>query len=190
MSIVTLKRKSNAMHSTISKHGFYLNGVLRNPPPSLIRTPNRTSMKGIDPHGYGAGSKCRVTGVYGRSCKHDYPIVIHTTNCCTPQTEVKRSTKNTRGQLSTRFRGLFFGAYPKSVASPPPSINASDVTQNNVVDTLKCKIVDNNEKQMFNCQITKPTQHKTTYSEYMQTLKQNCNNSTKPIKVWHTNVLI
>jgi hypothetical protein len=150
MSIVTLKRKSNAIHSNVSKHGFYLNGVLRNPPPTLIRT--------------------------------------HT-NCCTLQTEVKKSTMNTRGQLSTRFNGIFYGAYPKSVASPPPSIHASDVIQNNVIDTLKCED-KNKPTQLFNCQITKPTQHKTTYSEYMQTLKQNCNNSTKPVKIWHTNLLI
>jgi hypothetical protein len=189
MSIVTLKRKSNAMNSNISKHGFYLNGVLRNPTPTLIRTPNRTSMKGLDAHGYGAGSKCRVTGVYGRSCKQNYPIVIHTTNCCTPQTEVKKSTMNTHAQLSTRFSGIFYGAYPKSVATPPPSIYSSDVIQNSVIDTLKCED-KNKPTQLFNCQITKPIQHKTTYSEYMQTLKQNCNNSTKPVKIWHTNLLI
>lgn len=188
MSIVTLKRKSNAIHSNISKHGFYLNGVLRNPPPTLIRTPNRTSMKGLDPRGHGAGSKCRVTGIYSRSCNSgNYPIVIHSTNCCTPQTEVKTSTKNTHGYLSTRFSGLLHGAYPKSVAADTPSKSASDVTQNNVLNTLKCTIMEN--KESFNCQITKPT-NKPTYSEYMQTLKQNCNNSTKSIKVWHTNTLI
>jgi len=188
MSIVTLKRKSNAIHSNISKNGFYLNGALRHPTTTLIRTPNRTSMKGIDPHGYGAGSKCRVSGIYGRSCKTNYPIVIHTTGCCTPQTEVKRSTKNTHGQLSTRFSGLLHGAYPKSVSADKPTINSSDVVQNNVLDTLKC--FTEGEKQFFNCQITKPVQQKTTYSEYMQTLKQNCNNSTKPVKIWHTNLLI
>jgi hypothetical protein len=187
MSIVTLKRKSNAIHSNISKNGFYLNGVLRNPPHTLIRTPNRTSMKGLDPRGYGAGSKCRLLGIYGRSCKSSYPIVIHTP-CCTPQTEVKRSTKNTHGQLSTRFSGLLHGAYPKSVSADTPSKSASDIIQNNVLDTLKCTIMEN--KESFNCQITKSTQQKPTYSEYMQTLKQNCKTSTKPVKVWHTNTLI
>ena len=190
MSIVTLKRKSNAIHSNVSKNGFYLNGTLRNPPPTLIRTPNRTSMKGMDPRGYGSGSHCRVSGIYGRSCKKGYSVVIHTTDTiCTPQTEVKKSTMNTRGQLSTRFSGIFYGAYPKSVASPPPSINASDVIQNNVIDTLKCEL-KNKPTQLFNCQITKPIQQKRNYSEYMQMLKQNCNNSTKPIKIWHTNLLI
>ena len=189
MSIVTLKRKSNAIHSNVSKHGFYLNGISRNPPPTLIRTPNRTSMKGLDPRGYGTGSNCRVIGIYGRSCKKGYSVVIHRTDDCTLQTEVKKSTMNTRGQLSTRFSGLFYGAYPKSMTSSKPSSNASDVIQNNVLNTLKCeeKI---NTSEMVNCQITKPIQHKTTYLEYMQTVKPSCNNSTKPIKVWHTNLLI
>jgi hypothetical protein len=189
MSIVTLKRKSNAIHSNVSKNGFYLNGTLRNPPPTLIRTPTRTSMKGTAPRGYGSGSKCRVTGVYGRSCGNNYPIVIRNANCCTLQTEVKRSTKNTFSQLSTRFSGILHGAYPKSVTASvnAPSISASDLVQNNVYNTLTC--FQEGEKQSFNCQITKPVEHKTTYSEYLQTLKQNCNNDTKPVKIWHTNLL-
>lgn len=193
MSIVTLKRKSNAIHSNVSKHGFYLNGILRNPPPTLIRTPNRTSMKGMDPHGYGTGSNCRVTGIYGRSCKKNYVVVIHRTDDCTLQTEVKKSTMNTHGQLSTRFRGLFYGGYPNSVSANKPSSNASDTIQNNVLNTLKCEKEEvniNPTPQIVNCQITKPIQHKTTYLEYMQTLKPDCNNSTKPIKIWHTNLLI
>jgi len=188
MSIVTLKRKSNAIHSNVSKHGFYLNGKLRNPPPTLIRTPVRTSMKGTAPHGYGTGSNCRVTGIYGRSCKHSYNVVIRTTDCCTPQTEVKRSTKNTQGQLSTRFSGLFYGAYPKSMVADKPSKHSSDVTQNNVETTLTCNT--QSEKEMFNCQITKPVQHKVSYDAYMQTLKSACNNNTKPVKVWFRSLLI
>jgi hypothetical protein len=193
MSIHTLKKKSNAIHSMVSKNGFYLNGKLRMPPPTLIRTPVRTSMKGNAPHGYGTGSNCRLTGIPGRSCKNAYPVVIRHGDCCTLQTEVKISTKNTKGMLSSRFSGILHGAYPKSVtASSKPSHDNSDVVQNNVQDTLKCynENATNDSKTYNNCYVTKTTGTKVSYDTYMQNLKQNCNNDTKPVKVWHTCLLV
>jgi len=196
MSIIALKRKSEAMYfKKVSENGFYLNGKVRIPPPTLIRTPVRTCMKGNAPHAYGTGSNCRVTGELGRSCKNSYPVVIRKTDCYIPQANPNPSTKNTKGMLSSRFSGILHGAYPRSntASTPGPTTNSSDVAQYSVQDTLQCynKSKTNDSKTYNDCYVTKNTsvQYKTTYDTYMQTLKQNCNNDTKPKKVWHTCLL-
>ena len=148
MSIVTLKRKSKALHSTginfntVSKPGvgFSLNGVSRPVgavgPTNLGRSVTRTPFRGTEPIGWGGGSRCRVpnsnrsratacgTGHLKPNGEVDgYPLIISNSgSCCIPQYLMKRSVKNTKGMLSSRYTGIFFGAYPRSwvqdVANP------------------------------------------------------------------------
>jgi hypothetical protein len=169
MSIATLKRKSQAIHSNVSKNGFYLHGVLRLPPQNIIRTPARTILKGTSPVGHGTGTRCRIKGVYARSCGHKYPVVIHNTWSLEPQTGVKRSTMNTFSMLGTRYKGILHGAYPHSVVGGSPSKNASDITKESARNTLKCELNHQNE-------ITKPcipnTQNTKCPSTYACNLSQ------------------
>jgi hypothetical protein len=140
MSIVTLKRKSKALHSTginfntVSKPGvgFSLNGVSRPVgavgPTNLGRSVTRTPFRGTEPIGWGGGSRCRVpnsnrsratacgTGHLKPNGEVDgYPLIVSNSgSCCIPQYLMKRSVKNTKGMLSSRYTGIFFGAYPRS----------------------------------------------------------------------------
>lgn len=102
MSIVAMKNKSFTLQSQHDETGvFSLNGKYRQPPRSLGRLLYPTSMKGIDPQGYGGGSRCRVSGRFARKCGSSsaYPPQIHTP-CGTVQTTVKSSVMNTSGKLA------------------------------------------------------------------------------------------
>lgn len=194
MSIVTLKRKSQAIHSDVSKNGFYLNGVLRLPPQNIIRTPTRTILKGTAPVGHGIGTPCRVKGILARSCGNKYPVVIHTT-CGDVQTGVKKSTMNTFSMLGTRYKGILHGAHPRSVVGGSPSKSASDITKESVRATFKCEVNDKlqnkNQKQKpcvpstltQTCPATYSSnlnQYQTTYETYMaQSAPCNVNNIPK-----------
>ncbi len=189
MSIVTLKRKSQAIHSDVSKGIFNINGVLRLPPPTLIRSPTYTRMKENSPIGHGTGSHCRVKGIQGKSCKNEYPIVIHRTDCYTQQ-GVKKSTKSNKAMLDTRFVGIFHGSYPKSVHGGFPSKTNSDVIQESARNTMKCLPLVG-EVGQTNCVVSKNiNKYKVTYSEYLLKLTSQCVKEPLPVKIWHTNTLI
>jgi hypothetical protein len=188
MSIVTLKRKSQAIHSDVSKNGFYLNGVLRLPPQNIIRTPTRTILKGTAPVGHGIGTPCRVKGILARSCGNKYPVVIHTTCCVDPQTGVKKSTMNTFSMLGTRYKGILHGAHPRSVVGGSPSKSASDITKESARSTLKCEANElKTQKPCIQSELKcSPTyssnlnQYQTTYENYIvQSAPCNVNNIPK-----------
>ena len=188
MSIATLKRKSQAIHSQVSKNGFYLHGVLRLPPQNIIRTPTRTILKGTSPVGHGLGTPCRVKGIRARSCGQKYPVIIHNTGYLEPQTGVKRSTMSTFSMLATRYKGILHGAHPRSVVGGSPSKNASDLTSESARSTLKCELKNElkpsiQSEQNKKCPATYAcdlNQYQTTYETYMvQSAPCNVNNMTK-----------
>lgn len=97
MSLVALKKKSNAMHNKISRNkGFSLNGTRRIPSSSwvggshsYIGSNNRVRFRGLEPVGYG-GCCGKYSGTYsnsGKSCSNDTSII-------------KPSVKNTKGKLT------------------------------------------------------------------------------------------
>lgn len=101
MSIATLKKKSEARYfpHSVKNVGFSLNGVTRflgAGDTSLGRSVTRTPFRGNYPVGHGGGTRCRVTGIKGRSARCDsnveYPIHIIRSGEQVPQTLVKRST--------------------------------------------------------------------------------------------------
>jgi hypothetical protein len=111
MSIVTLKRKSEARYfpHSVQGVGFSLNGTTRFQGVGntrLGRSVTRTPFKGALPVGHGGGGRCRVLGVKGRSDRCDsvneYPVQIIRSGEEVPQTEVKRSTWNTPALLESR----------------------------------------------------------------------------------------
>ena len=140
MSIVTLKRKSKALHSTginfntVSKSGvgFSLNGISRPVgavgPTNLGRSVTRTPFRGTVPIGWGGGSRCRIPNSNrARATKcgvghvkpngdiDEYPLIVSNSgSCCIPQYLMKRSVKNTKGMLYSRYTGILFGAYPRT----------------------------------------------------------------------------
>ena len=140
MSIVVLKRKAKAKYSTgvnfntVSAPGvgFSLNGKSRPVgavgPTNLGRSVTRTPFRGTDPIGWGGGSRCRIPNSNrARATKcgsghlkpngeiDGYPLIVSNSgSCCIPQYLMKRSVKNTKGMLSSRYTGIFFGAYPRS----------------------------------------------------------------------------
>ena len=140
MSIAIFKKKAKAKYSvgvnfnTVSAPGvgFSLNGISRPVgavgPTNLGKSVTRTPFRGTEPVGWGGGSRCRLgnsnasratgcgTGHLLPDGKVDgYPRVISNSgSCCTPQYLMKRSVKNTRGMLESRYTGLLFGGYPRS----------------------------------------------------------------------------
>lgn len=180
MSIATLKKKSNAIHSNVSKHGFYLNGILRLPTHTIIRTPTRTILKGTAPTGYGTGSHCRIKGIDARYCKNKYPIVIHNTGTPEVQTGVKRSTMNTFGMLEKRYMGILHGTYPNTVVSGKPSISHSEYTSERERNPFKCKNKNKNkdkEKDHGTCPHYVANLTPDTYRAYQIKLTSKCLNT-------------
>ena len=188
MSIVTLKRKSNTIHSNISSTPFSLYGKIRQPPPNLIRTPTYTRMIGTAPVGTGAGSHCRVTGVTARVCKQGYPIRIQTTGTSLVQKEANKCTMSNRAMLETRFRKYVIG--PLAVAaSKGPSKTDVERVEDNAKKVMNCSpLVD--EIGTHDCFTTKNTnKYKVTYDTYLIKLKSNCVKEELPEKIWFTNTL-
>jgi len=191
MSIVTMKRKSNAIHSNVSKNGFNLHGTLRQPPPTIIRTPTYTRMKGTASAGVGTGSKCRVTGIHSRECKNAYPIHIQITGPGTIQTEPNRSTMSSVPFLESRTRK--YVSSPYTIAVSPPSKSYEDYIQETNQKVMQCTpLVGEETKQgVCVCLTTKQTnKHIVSYDNYMLKLKSKCVEPELPVKVWHTNTLI
>jgi hypothetical protein len=201
MSIVTLKRKTDAINSNVSKNGFYLQGTLRQPPHNLIRTPTYTRMKGTAPHGYGTGSNCRITEIpRARACKNAYPIYIQQDIYNTLQTVPNKSTYSNFAMLDQRFRKYIFS--PIAVAVLPPSMSSSEQTTALVENTMKCvplvgsgsttscpTATAKNAKN--SCQTTKNTnKYVIDYATYMLKFSAQCNLPELPKKVWHTNTII
>ena len=187
MSIATLKKKSNAIHSNVSKHGFYLNGILRLPTHTIIRTPTRTILKGTAPTGYGTGSHCRIKGINARYCKNKYPIVIHNTGTPEVQTGVKRSTMNTFGMLEKRYTGILHGTYPNSVVGGTPSISHSEYTSERERNPFKCKKDKEKEKDHGTCPHYVANLTPDTYRAYQLKLTSKCLNTDVthlPVKIW------
>ena len=113
MSLATLKAKSLTMYGKPhSKHGFSLNGPLRQPSlgENLGRSVTRTPFRGPAPIGHGTGSRCRVSGWRARTCGDSYPLHIRRSSLGTPQTLVKRSTMNQKGLIETKYMGILHGA--------------------------------------------------------------------------------
>ncbi len=192
MSIVTLKRKSNTVHSNISKNGFYLQGKLRQPPHNDIRTPTYTRMKGAAPVGVGSGSHCRVGGRYARICKHGYPVVVRQDIYNTLQTEPNVSTKSQYAMIDQRFRNYVSGPLQRNVAVPPPSNTVSEYTEDLVQTVMNCSpLVGIGKTNPYSCQTTKTTnKYIVAYDTYLLKFKAKCKTETVPKKVWHTNTLI
>ena len=184
MSIVTLKKKSQAMHSQVSKNEFNINGTLRQPPHNIFRTPTYTRMKGPDPVGVGAGSHCRVGGIAAKICKHGYPVNIINTGC-TNQKVANKSTYSNVAMLESRFRKC----RNVSVATFP-SKSYEEYIKEMERKTMICNPLDDNEYSTEPCNVIKHThKHKLTYGEYMLKLTSKCV-PPPPNKIWHTNTLI
>lgn len=209
MSIVTMKRKSNAVHSNVSKHGFYLQGKLRQPPHNDIRSPTYTRFKGTAPVGVGSGSHCRVSGNAARACKHGYPIVIHTDIYNTLQTVPNVSTQSQYAMVDQRFRNYTSGPLQKTVAVPPPSKSISEynadvvnciMNKNPMVGegniTTNCpteKTTNTNATTNTHCNTntTKTTNKYIVANDtYLLKYKAKCRTTPLPKKVWHMNTLI
>jgi hypothetical protein len=202
MSIVTMKNKSNTIHSNISKNGFYLQGTLRQPPRNLIRTPTYTRMKGPDPVGVGSGSHCRVGGRYARICKHGYPIVIRQDIYNTLQTVPNVSTQSQYAMIDQRFRNYVSGPLQRNVAVPPPSNSVSDYMEETVQTVMNCSPLvglgktntcptKTTKTKTNTCQTTKTTnKYIVAYDTYLLKFKAKCKTEIVPKKVWHTNTLL
>jgi hypothetical protein len=207
MSIVTMKRKSNAVHSNVSKHGFYLQGKLRQPPHNDIRTPTYTRFKGTAPVGVGSGSHCRVSGNSARACKHGYPIILHTDIYNTLQTVPNVSTQSQYAMVDQRFRNYTSGPLNKTVAVPPPSKSSSEYNADNVNCIMnKSPMVGEGNNATAHCptktnentycvsnrtNITKTTNKYIVANDtYLLKYKARCATVPLPKKVWHTNTLI
>ncbi len=207
MSIVTLKNKSKTIHSNISKNGFYLQGTLRQPPLSIIRTPTYTRMKGPDPVGVGSGSHCRVGGRYARICKRGYPVVIHQDIYNTLQTVPNVSTQSQYAMIDQRFRNYISGPLQKNVAVASPSNSFSEYIDETVQTVMNCSPIvglgktntcpititntKTNTSTKINCQTTKTTnKYIVAYDTYLLKFKAKCKTETIPKKVWHTNTLM
>jgi len=115
MSIVTLKKKSRALHTSHSTpDGFSLNGRVRlmGIGEHLGRSVTRTPFAGIGPKGHGGGARCRVGGMHARATKcgggpfHD--VVSNSGSCHTPQTRIKKSSMTTSGMLAVRYCPLYY----------------------------------------------------------------------------------
>jgi hypothetical protein len=185
MSIVTLKKKSQAMHSQVSKNEFNINGTLRQPPHNIFRTPTYTRMKGPDPVGVGAGSHCRVGGREARVCKQGYPVNIINTNIFTHQTVVNKSTYSNVAMLS-RFRKYTHGEY--AVAANYPSKTNEEYTKEKERKVMNCAPLVDDRLSTAPCSVTKQVQkYKLTYGEYMLKLTSKCVKPSLPIKLWHSN---
>jgi len=188
MSIVTLKKKSQAMHSQVSKKEFNINGTLRQPPHNIFRTPTYTRMKGPDPVGVGAGSHCRVGGREARICKRGYPVNIMNTNIFTHQTVANKSTYSNVAMLGSRFRKYTHGEY--AVAANFPSKSAIDYAEEKKRKILECNPLEDNEYSTRPCNVIKHLKkHKLTYEEYMLKITSKCL-KPPPKKIWHINTLI
>jgi len=187
MSIVTLKRKSNTIHSNISSTPFSLYGKIRQLPPNLIRTPTYTRMIGTAPVGTGAGSHCRVAT--SRVCKEGYPIRIQTTGTGLVQTKANKCTMSNRAMLETRFRKYVIGPLAVTSSKGPSKTNA-DQLEDKTKKIINCApLVD--DKGTHDCFTTKNTnKYKITYDAYLIKLKSNCVKEELPEKIWYTNSLI
>jgi hypothetical protein len=188
MSIVTLKRKSNVVNSTISDAPFSLYGKLRQPPPNLIRTPTYTRMIGTAPVGVGAGSHCRVGGIAARICKQGYPIYLQTTGTGLVQKEANKCTLSNRAMLETRFRKYVIG--PLAVASSNgPSKTYTEKIEDTARKVMNCSpLVD--ETGSHDCFTTKNTNKYTVqYDTYLIKLKSKCVKEALPEKIWFKNTL-
>ena len=188
MSIVTLKKKSQAMHSQVSKKEFNINGTLRQPPHNIFRTPTYTRMKGPDPVGVGAGSHCRVGGIAAKICKHGYPVNIINTGIFTHQKVANKSTYSNVAMLESRFRKYTHGQY--AVAATFPSKSYEDFVKEQERKTMNCNPLFDDRYSTQPCNVIKNVhKHSLTYGEYMLKLTSKCipPNSNK---IWHTNTLI
>ena len=189
MSIVTLKKKSQAMHSQVSKKEFNINGTLRAPPHNIFRTPNYTRMKGPDPVGVGAGSHCRVGGREARVCKRGYPVNIINTGEYTYQTVANKSTLSNGAMLGSRFRKFVIG--PLAVVANYPTKDSSEQVADVVRKNTTCVPLVGSEGSTAPCRVTKDTnKYEVTYADYMLKLKSKCTKPNLPVKIWHTNTLI
>ena len=115
MSIAILKRKTfrggNPRVDPISgigHDGFSLNGCLRNIGGvgqfRMVSNVTRTLFKGNTPVGWGG-------------CCGTYPQYISNSGNCPKSNDpsiVKRSTKNTKGMLDEKYKGIFYGTYPNT----------------------------------------------------------------------------
>jgi hypothetical protein len=186
MSIVTLKKKSQAMHSQVSKQEFSINGTLRQPPHNIFRTPTYTRMKGPDPVGTGAGSHCRVGGIAAKICKRGYPVNIINTGIFTHQTVPNKSTYSNVAMLESRFRKYTHGQYV--VAATYPSISMEEYIKEKERKVMNCNPLIDETNSTAPCAITKEVyKHKITYGEYMLKLTSKCVQPSLPIKIWHSN---
>jgi len=190
MSIVTLQRKSQAMHSQVSKGEFNINGKLRQAPHNIFRTPTYTRMKGPDPVGVGAGSHCRVGGIKARICKRGYPVNVQLTDVIVPQTVANKSTYSNVAMMEMRFRKFSHGSL--AIAAPYPSRTVTEYIENKARDVVNClPLVGEVSKNLTRpCAVTKNTnKYVVPYNSYMLKLTSKCIKQN-PIKVWHTNTLI
>ena len=101
MSLMAMKKR--ALTLTSSHAGldgvFSLHGKTPHPSRSMGRLLYPTSMKGLDPRGYGGGRECRLSGRFARICGSSlaYPPIIHQT-CETVETVVKHAVMNYSGK--------------------------------------------------------------------------------------------
>lgn len=130
MSIVTLKRKTNARYNNVSvnKPHFSLNGVHRSQgyvgQTMLSRHLVKTPMVGNIPKGYGG-----CCGSY--TIKITYPAGINYQN---DYKTIKSSVINTEGMIATKYRWIL---RPEPYATVKPDNNNNFHTQQDYVDKLR-----------------------------------------------------
>jgi hypothetical protein len=192
MSIVTLKRKTQAQYNNMSvnsKHGFSLNGTRRSQgyigQTSLSRSLPRTLIRGGVPIGHG--------GCCGTFVK--YPIITSAVTSLNDSNVVKPSCINTLGMIEERYN-------QRPVVKPDNNQNIntqSQYTKNLVKNTIKCanslksSDVSLNEAACKTCynydpffkkkiqKFTKPTSNYVPISqgEYLLKLDNKCSENDK-----------
>ena len=153
MSIATLKRKTNLGGnpradpiSGIGNKGFSLNGTLRNIGGvgqfRMVSNVTRTRYRGNTPMGSGG-------------CCGTYPLYIFNSgDCCTNDTSVvKTSTKNTRGMLEERYKGILFGTYPDTWVKDDDNSYRETKTQGQYVQNVTRKAGSCNFQKPACCQL-------------------------------------
>jgi hypothetical protein len=147
MSIVALKRKTNAKYNNMSvgsTQGFSINGTHRNQgfvgQTSLSRSLPRTLMKGNTPKGNGG-----CCGTYNKTT-----IVQSGVTSVEDSTVVKSSVSGTNGMLTTQFRWVR-RPYPYAVVKPDNTLNAN--TQHEYITRLKKLTL--NKVENIDCAINK-----------------------------------
>ena len=135
MSIYTLKRKT-------------LNG-----------NPRLSPISGNNPLGFALNGTRRIKGIVGETNlgSHKIPNLGSHQNCCTSNSNeiIKKSVKNTKGMLSSRYTKLLHGAYPGNIVQPISNSHIQLNTQSQFIAKLHalniCVLPTNKQTEILPC---------------------------------------